>query len=268
MPTSVILRLCRKHTKHLFRYKHSKAIVGCETIITGENKKIDVLCEKYKDKILFNSHMDSEKLQLGYYRYYLKVTKESTKQQIQNLKDKSFEPLPVALKYVVDKDKLLDIENEDNTQVPEGIFQLPFGNSTKVNKLEQRHSTEEITEDHTPVTNKWMTAYEQFDDSILQEDYEDNHLIWKDQYGTPDPKVRVSNVPCGGCGALLHCSEPSIPGYIPSEIFKNTSVKALKTTECQRCHFLKEYNVALDVSVDPEEYEKLLQSIRYILTFI
>lgn len=255
MPTRLILRLCRKHTKHLFRYKHSKAIAGCESIVTRDNKKFDVLCEKYKDKILFNSYLDSEKLQLGYYRYYLKLTKQSAKQHVQDMKHKSLEPLPVALKYVVDKEKLLEKDNDDKEQVPEGIFQLPFGNSTKVNKVEEKAL------DHKPVSNKWMTAYEQFDDSMLQED-EDNDLIWSNQYGTPDPNVKVSNVPCGGCGALLHCSEPSIPGYIPSEIFKNTTVKALHTTECQRCHFLKEYNVALDVSVEPEEYEKLLQSIR------
>lgn len=32
--------------------------------------------------------------------------------------------------------------------------------------------------------------------------------------GTEDPSVPASNVPCGGCGALLHCQDKSIPGYV------------------------------------------------------
>lgn len=40
------------------------------------------------------------------------------------------------------------------------------------------------------------------------------------RHGTPDPSVPPSKVPCSGCGADLHCSSTSMPGYIPSEIFK------------------------------------------------
>lgn len=31
-------------------------------------------------------------------------------------------------------------------------------------------------------------------------------------YGTPDPTVPITNTPCAGCGALLHCHDPAIPG--------------------------------------------------------
>ena len=30
--------------------------------------------------------------------------------------------------------------------------------------------------------------------------------------GTPDPEVPMSRVPCQGCGANLHCQDPSVPG--------------------------------------------------------
>lgn len=31
---------------------------------------------------------------------------------------------------------------------------------------------------------------------------------------------------------------------------------------CQRCHFLKEYDIALGVDVSPEDYPKILEPIR------
>lgn len=31
-------------------------------------------------------------------------------------------------------------------------------------------------------------------------------------YGTADSSVPASDVPCGGCGALLHCQDPALPG--------------------------------------------------------
>lgn len=42
------------------------------------------------------------------------------------------------------------------------------------------------------------------------------------QHGTADATVPPSKVPCNGCGAHLHCASTSMPGYIPSEIFKVT----------------------------------------------
>ena len=32
------------------------------------------------------------------------------------------------------------------------------------------------------------------------------------KFGSADLSVPASNVPCGGCGALLHCRDPAIPG--------------------------------------------------------
>ncbi|XP_062984507.1 nitric oxide-associated protein 1 [Elgaria multicarinata webbii] len=35
--------------------------------------------------------------------------------------------------------------------------------------------------------------------------------------GRPDPSVPSSGVSCSGCGAELHCRDPAVPGYLPSE---------------------------------------------------
>ncbi|CAK9832003.1 Nitric oxide-associated protein 1 [Anthophora retusa] len=77
------------------------------------------------------------------------------------------------------------------------------------------------------VPHTWMHDYEHFDDTLIDVD-------WYKNYGTPNPDSEVSSVPCGGCGALLHCKDPAIPGYIPSEIFFNTNDdEHLKSTICQ-----------------------------------
>lgn len=99
-----------------------------------------------------------------------------------------------------------------------------------------------------------------------------------------DPSQPVSKAPCYGCGSLMQCAEPSLPGYLPSELFVGHPDSFLKvntyfrrrtclflinasinytpqTITCQRCHFLKNYNTVIDVTVPPEEYVRLISSI-------
>lgn len=102
------------------------------------------------------------------------------------------------------------------------------------------------------VSDTWMSDYEQFDDTLLNVNC----------YGTSDPNSKISCIPCGGCGALLHCRDPAIPGYLPSELFSFKNDEDLKSMTCQRCHFLKFYNTALEVKVSIEDYPKLLRVIK------
>ncbi|KAL6432864.1 hypothetical protein ACFW04_006311 [Cataglyphis niger] len=101
----------------------------------------------------------------------------------------------------------------------------------------------------------WMVDVEQYDDTLL-----DN--TWLSNYGTPNPNSNISSVPCGGCGALLHCKDHALPGYLPSELFLNKSKNELRIMICQRCHFMKYYNTTLEVKVSADEYPKLLKVIK------
>ncbi|KAJ8734439.1 hypothetical protein PYW08_013689 [Mythimna loreyi] len=283
-----VLRLCRRQ-KFLQnkRFTQVRTITGIETEEDfkkpDNNKDFSQLLQKYKDKITFNSYLDSDKLKLGYYKYYRKTVKQAKATLVKEYNEKSLPPLPVSLQYYVDKDRLLQDEEVAASPEPDKEFQLPFGSSSNFNY----DDNEVVPSKHTPNTHNsvtteqefdrsnikhWMTNYEYFDDTKITSEHLENEgeaeNEWLNQYGTPDPTVAVSRVPCGGCGALLHCSDPAIPGYLPSEIFKHREVEELKTMECQRCHFLKEYNIALDVSVQPEEYEKLLQSIRHVKALV
>lgn len=109
--------------------------------------------------------------------------------------------------------------------------------------------------DLSNVPPNWMVDVEEYDDTS-QED------TWLSNYGTPDPNSSVSSVPCGGCGALLHCKDHALPGYLPSELFLRRSERHLRAMICQRCHFMKYYDTALEVKVSADEYTKLLKVIK------
>ena len=83
-----------------------------------------------------------------------------------------------------------------------------------------------------------------------------------EMFGSPDPSIPMSEVPCAGCGANLHCQDPAIPGYLPSQKYTSIPVNKLRTAICQRCLLMKYHNIALNVSVHPEEYNKIVSQIR------
>ena len=80
--------------------------------------------------------------------------------------------------------------------------------------------------------------------------------------GTPDPSVPVSDVPCSGCGANLHCQDPILPGYIPSEKFICLTREDMSRSVCQRCFLIQAYNMFLNVRVSAETYPQILREIR------
>lgn len=266
-----ILRLCRTQcVLQKKRLNHVRVTSELEkkesTEKNPEDKDFKTLLQKYQDKITFNSYLEHEKLELGYFKYHLKTLKKAKEEEKKQYVNKSLPPLPIALQYYVEKEKLLKTESEPEKEIGEEVFQLPFAKTTPV-ELDKNDNTELSAQKSAPSENeefdktdldKWMINYEYYDDTQLDASEDE----WSKRYGTPDPSVGITKVPCGGCGALLHCSEPAIPGYLPSEILRDRTEEELKKIECQRCHFLKEYNIALDVTVQPEEYEKLLQSIR------
>ena len=78
-----------------------------------------------------------------------------------------------------------------------------------------------------------------------------------------NPQVPPSNVPCGGCGANLHCQEPNYPGFIPFECFYKVPKEHLRSMICQRCYILKHHKKALQVEVSPDEYPRILEQIKH-----
>ncbi|CAH1967702.1 unnamed protein product [Acanthoscelides obtectus] len=240
-------------------------------------ENINAFCEKYESKVLYSSFIESKKLKLGYKRNQSVMAKAKRDlEQMQRSLENS-QPLPLSLKYLGEdlstldpKDEPVAVDHEPNpTHFPYEsnitVESLPIETETTVEKKDI--SIEEEIRMRNKELKNWMTSYENYEHDLemiqdVDEDELDDDGI---NYGTPNPNSRVSNVPCGGCGALLHCKDPSIPGYIPSEIFDNhkrDGAATLQSIICQRCYFLKEHNTALQVSVSAEDYPKILSSIR------
>ena len=93
----------------------------------------------------------------------------------------------------------------------------------------------------------------------VREMFTEDHLF---KHGTPDPSAAGTKQPCGGCGALLHCTDEKIPGYLPSQLLQDRSPEEMRSLLCQRCYIIKEYNVALKMTVSPEDYPKAIEHIK------
>ncbi|XP_022361987.1 nitric oxide-associated protein 1 isoform X2 [Enhydra lutris kenyoni] len=81
--------------------------------------------------------------------------------------------------------------------------------------------------------------------------------------GHPDPTVRPSGLNCSGCGAELHCQDPGVPGYLPSEKFLSAAAQTdggLARTVCQRCWLLVHHRRALRVQMSREQYLELVSA--------
>lgn len=82
-------------------------------------------------------------------------------------------------------------------------------------------------------------------------------------YGSPDAEMPVSDVSCSGCGALMHCMAPEVPGYLPSEKYKHLLEEdKLRKAICQRCFLLTHHQKALNVTMSKEEYRKIVSRIK------
>ncbi|XP_037685807.1 nitric oxide-associated protein 1 [Choloepus didactylus] len=81
--------------------------------------------------------------------------------------------------------------------------------------------------------------------------------------GNPDPTVPSSGISCSGCGAELHCQDPSVPGYLPSKKFLRSASEAdggLTGTVCLRCWLLVHHRRALRLQVSREQYLELVSA--------
>lgn len=197
------------------------------------------LYEKYKDSILFSSYIEKNKIKLGYKRnqmlHGIIQKRESDRLQIQV----QSAPLSVAAQLMDERGAAAD-GDQSNLDAASMTDDLTVdANKYSLNEKELKFLSsvaKELTEDQAPsrVPLNWFTDYETYDETSPAED---------NYFGTPgtasiiityivfclstifciqyiDLNVPISKVPCHGCGALLHCADKSLPGYLPSELFR------------------------------------------------
>ncbi|KAK2848707.1 hypothetical protein Q5P01_008541 [Channa striata] len=68
---------------------------------------------------------------------------------------------------------------------------------------------------------------------------------------------------CSGCGAILHCSSPHVPGYLPSEKYKVLLLEGgLSGATCQRCYLITHHQKVLGLQVSRDQYRDVVRQIR------
>ena len=129
----------------------------------------------------------------------------------------------------------------------------------------RNRQTEIVEKEDIPKESLDRSSFEKISDEShsdeIREVFSEDHLF---KYGTAAPEMAgaTTDIPCGGCGAHLHCVDEKIPGFVPSQILAGRSSSHLRSLICQRCYFIKEYKVALKLNVSPEDYPKAIEHIK------
>lgn len=97
---------------------------------------------------------------------------------------------------------------------------------------------------------------------LREKSKEPYHAAKKVLIGTPDEQHMASTVPCGGCGAFLHCNNPSLPGYIPQQQFKGKKAEQLATLLCKRCTIMSSSNDIIKLDIDKTTYKQIIKKIK------
>ncbi len=183
------------------------------------------LYDRHKSSILYSSFYEQHKLNLGYVKTKILTRILQDRQRQLAEENVRVRPFSIALKYWDESktdfdDKNITEMNPNASQWKTDIINEISDSKRKVElPSELRLSQSAFADEQKPFVNDWMNDYDIFDDSES-----DTHS----QFGTPDPSVPVSKVPCYGCGALLQCADSSLPGYLPSELFKGKKDEVLK----------------------------------------
>lgn len=193
------------------------------------NSDLIKLIDKHHSSILYSSFIEEKRKRLGYVHRRKTVTLGKFLEEREHheaiREAQNQEPLPLCLKYLDDK----DITHSNTKNVSQNIAEpeevlpthFPFKDITGTVVESTTNKTEvdeRLSEDRTVALEaevrfrqevctdekvmRWMADYDNYEDGMEEELAENS---WTHNYGTPDPNSRISNVPCGGCGALLHC---------------------------------------------------------------
>ncbi|RWS02462.1 50S ribosome-binding GTPase-like protein 1, partial [Dinothrombium tinctorium] len=232
----------------LWRHRLMKALLK----VQNEEKETE-FCEKITPALKFIFEKYPEKVKNTFRPLYNKY-----------LLEKNFasnEPLVQKSK----SDVLLPFNVVENVKQKRSIQKAPKFKSGLIDDeydayLKHHHFLQHLATGLTRVTSG------EYDSEIEAWRYE----LWRRNYGSPNPEIAPSKIPCGGCGAHLHCVDRAIPGYMPSEKFTSLNEAQLRSELCQRCEFMQHFNVSLNVNVPAEEYPKIISEIknRYALVIL
>lgn len=200
----------------------------------AENEKdpAQTLLEEYEEKLLYNTIIESHRMKYGFKKNAQILTKQSKLEEKLKIAQQSIQPLPLSLRYALDKGNNVSEEITSNEYISHSetistddlntSTNFPYNVNIKIENVENNNTKskepqllsikDEITAKKKILDESkenWMTHYENYEEDLLPESENEATIEeppeWKVNYGTPDPDCPISNEPCGGCGAHLHC---------------------------------------------------------------
>lgn len=150
-------------------------------------------------RIISNSILDIQQVRL---RKLDRITTKKERKQAK-LADANVESLPAVLKQLCDfrvdiqEDNYKEVERDISRRYQKTVF--PYSRYLKIENTSNEETedyAEEVTEKRV-IPKNWLQDYELYNEAQDEVDF----------YGTPDRLYPISNVPCYGCGALLHCKK-------------------------------------------------------------
>lgn len=246
-----MLHLRRQFSLNLIRRNSNSTLEYLKRKIDSDSVSVRYAqaMDKFHDKILFNSVLEVQTVRLNKLDA---ITRRKDKWK-KAVMEQHVQTLPLVLSQLCEpaktEDNLEELEEEKSENIPLSS-NFPYARYLRV---DPSYEIEESAKKDRKIPSNWLQDYEFYDEAEEE---------MTSTYGTPNPKIPVSNVPCGGCGALLHCKDPGIPGYIPAELFRPLKREQLAKIHCQRCHFLINYDTAINVTVKPEDYIEIISKIK------
>ncbi|XP_064113188.1 nitric oxide-associated protein 1-like isoform X2 [Macrobrachium nipponense] len=252
---------------------------------TLEENPPDIVQLAQDKNILYSSHLASKGIRVD----LLSRRNFTEKYQRLSLEQRKKNSVPLIVKKLLPRKDFEKVEREDTDyEERESRVTLPYTEVENI-RAEKLNSNLKAVEEYDwgnfkdtvsdDIANR-MQAYEknllesvktqERDTSRMRAEGTHSRSVMKDglciddvlEYGTCDQFIPVSKVPCGGCGALLHCQDYALPGFIPKELFEILDPGELRSVTCQRCYFLKHHNTALNIRVSPDVYQTLLEPIK------
>lgn len=179
--------------------------------------ELDKLLDKVENKISYNTIIDRKKFSHSYRKHKIIENILSKQENELAFQLKHLTPLPASLKYYMDNNGSKLMEEVNNEEISEpSVTKFPYDlkqlstnyEITNDIKVEKDEISEQSGEDIEKVPANWMSDYEVYSEELDTGETDS----WKMNYGTPNPNLAVSQVPCGGCGSLLHCKVNFIIG--------------------------------------------------------
>lgn len=159
--------------------------------------------------------------------------------------------LPLALQYISEESVINKVSKSEET----------VAENDADNDIRHLQDSEEKLEDIKFEIDNLKALKAEYLTNVTQKDDSD-YQVKAMMIGTPDKSHPPSTVPCGGCGAILHCNDPAIPGYIPQEKFKGLKVDQLAKLLCTRCTVMNTSNHVVQVDVDKNTYREVIRKIK------